>query len=277
MRKRPRLLIAMAAAIACLSLPACSKVSQQLKDHPDEIGEFCAVDTLNFGAQPYYEQVKISYDAVGNPVSMLPLIPLENVEFDDLYLRYDRHNRLKDFLYVFPGNALVDIWHRFSYPSPRVVVDSLIYYEGLLADPNPPPPPYIDLDVFRYDLDEHGRIVRSIANFAYNPAQFDTAYIAYDEKGNKVVPGVVYDDKINIYRTNKVWQLLFQDYSMNNPIVPKSLSYPASILSYNAWWLPLVYDNGPADPNPSVFAYFYSYLTISYSCGSSPAKLPRGY
>jgi hypothetical protein len=45
-------------------------------------------------------------------------------------------------------------------------------------------------------------------HFTGLPQPVDTLNILYDRKGNLVRPGVGHDDKINIYRTNKVWQLL---------------------------------------------------------------------
>ncbi len=52
---------------------------------------------------------------------------------------------------------------------------------------------------------------------------------SYDINGNLVLPGITYDNKVNIHRTNKVFMFVDRDYSMNNPFTA-----PA----YNGYGLP---------------------------------------
>ncbi len=101
-----------------------------------------------------------------------------------------------------PGQSFVYVWSRYTYPSPRVIIDSFFEYQDLLSDANPTLPiplTWRDSNL----LDEEGRPVAGPG-------------ITYDHHGNLVVPGFTYDDKINIYQTNPVWQFYYNDYSRNN-------------------------------------------------------------
>ena len=272
----------LALAITWLILPSCHKERLLLEEDPDAIGKFCRIDTFSFDTQQPSEQVIISYNRAGNPVTMLPTVPdMYGEDFDDLYFRYDKYDRLTDFIYVFPVTypytvfplGAIDLWHRFTYPAPGIVVDSFFNYDGPGIPPVANPlSGYTTLIVSRYEQDDRGRTIKSEVRYVTD--SFSTVtYTAYDRKGNRIIPGAVYDDKINIYRTNKVWQLLFQDYSMNNRITPATYPYPASIISYNKLGLPLLYDATPANPNPDLFVYFsfyyFNYMSVSYSCDPS--------
>jgi len=102
----------------------------------------------------------------------------------------------------------------------------------------------------------------------------DSFYTVYDKRGNMELPGAEYDDKINPYRTNKVWQLIFQNYSMNNQIYPGL--YPPFIVNYDRWGLPLAYQLTSSNPQPEIFLYYdlLGLLSVSYSCDEEGSKLP---
>src|SRR5580692_3897847 len=104
MKMRLNFFVGLALVISCLILASCRKERLLLKEDPDAIGQFCQIDTFNFGAAPpYYEQVMISYNHAGNPVTMLPSVPYEYGEdYDDIYFRYDKFDRLVDFFFVYP-------------------------------------------------------------------------------------------------------------------------------------------------------------------------------
>jgi hypothetical protein len=255
----------------CLVSSSCKKVYETLAKDPDAIGRICRVDTLVIGF-PSYEQVAISYDRDGNPTSMTPLIEISSQFSETSFFRYDPYKRLKDYIVAYRGVA-VDLWHRFSYPAPRVVIDSFFNYDGPGTSFGPNPPPYPIFEVYRYTLDDQGRIIKTTIQYfngQLGTYYADSTYTVYDLRGNMEIPGAVYDDKVNIYRTNKVWQLIFQDYSKNNRIYPADHpDYQASITSYNPVGLPLIYMSNPPDPFLSLFNYQspqYVYLRVSYNC-----------
>jgi hypothetical protein len=77
----------------------------------------------------------------------------------------------------------------------------------------------------------------------------------YDGNGNLVTPGVVYDNKINFHRTNKIWMFLDRDYSINNPFAAET---------YNSNHLPvkLVTDK----TSDFLWISYIAETTLTYSC-----------
>ena len=278
--------MALAAALAWLILPSCRKERLLLEEDPDAIGKFCKIDTFNFGPpSDRQEQMKISYNSNGDPVTELPLTSfLFGNAFDDFYFRYDKYHRLVDLFYVFPtpefSGGDIDLWHRYTYPSPGIVIDSFFNYDGPGIPPVANPPTgYTNLTVSRYELDEKGRTIKNYTQYispGAPQADFnDTFYTRYDGRGNVVIPGVTYDNKINIYRTNKVWQLVFQNYSMNNPVYTAA-PYPPSIVSYNKLGLPILLVTNPAQQQLPFFNGIFPvdfYMSVSYSCDEATNKL----
>jgi hypothetical protein len=274
--------LAIAAAITLLILPSCRKERLLLEEDPNAIGQFCRIDTFNFGQpQPYYEQVMISYNHAGNPVTMVSSNPSVGELFDNVFFRYDKSDRLVDWFYVFPQTvfqvAAIGLWHRFSYPGPRTIVDSFFNYDGPGIPPVAnPPTTWVTLTVSRYELDEKGRTMKTYIQYIAGPvASFnDTTYTNYDDRGNVVIPGITYDHTLNPYRTNKIWQLIFQDYSMNNPIYPANIDLGATtdITAFNKFRLPVSYAYNETNRFPVLFDYEFSYLEIGYNCDQSPGK-----
>jgi hypothetical protein len=277
MRFPLRPFFAIAAATALFILPSCRKERQLLEEDPDAVGKFCRIDTFSFG-QPGlgFDQVFITYNHLGDPVTMTSSVPGEGGElFDNIFFRYDKYERLVDCFFAFPNLepntpfpiGSIDLWHRFTYPSPHVIIDSFFDYDGPGIPPVENPPPTIEpVDVTTYELDDKGRTIRT------NGSSITT----YDKRGNVVAPGIFYDDKVNPYRTNKVWQLLFQDYSMNNPIFPATVYRPATtfILNFNKLGLPLqYYDFSEGDFGINLFFYInIESLRISYNCDGISGK-----
>ena len=219
------------------------------------------MDTLVFGEFPVFEQVVISYDKDGDPTTMVPN-PVGNAQFSEtVFFGYDSHKRLKDFITAYKGVAIV-FWQRYTYPAPRVVVDTFYNYDGPGIPFGPNPPPGAPISVSKYISDDRGRTIESIYGL-------DTFFTKYDQRGDVVIPGAVYDDKVNIYRTNPVWQLIFQDYNMNNQIEAPNIGTPEWITSYNTLGLPLVYMTTELTVVPSLFLYpsdYFAPLRISYNC-----------
>src|ERR1700722_10990735 len=65
------------------------------------------------------------------------------------------------------------------------------------------------------------------------------------------------------------WQLLFQDYSTNNPVIFSNEFPMSDISSYNRWGLPKLFVETEGLSNATIFFYpFYlsSDIQVSYSC-----------
>ncbi len=139
--------------------------------------------------------------------------------------------------------------------------DSLVEYQGDFTKyPNPPYPGGGTVSVTLYRLDREGRPVSYTYSDRY---QTGSGTIEYDRAGNRVIPGVTYDNKVNVYQTNKIWQQAFGDYSRNNP-------YPAGISAYNNYGLPVEYLS-----TPSLYVSTFGFpptnylIRLTYSCDST--------
>ncbi len=264
-------LMAVLTAMGAIVLPSCTKQYEYLENGLDEIGQYCKLDSL---VRAPTNAVVIYYNKDGNPVEFTPAFPNPDPGDPDFHFRYDKFGRLKDALLTQPGQSFVFIWQRFFYPGPHMAGDSIFEYDGELSDPNPPTTSEAFEYVYTYSLDAKGRTFKT--TFSANPFRQeskDTFYTEYDKNGNQVAPGVTYDNKISIYRTSSVWQLLYQNYSMNNSITPASGPIPPSITSYNRFGLPATYLN--LQGQPGIFGLNYGPLDVKYSCDSKPA--PPGY
>jgi hypothetical protein len=278
-----KVLYIFSAAAAVLLVSGCTKAIDYFRDNPGEIIKQCQVQTL----QVYSDNtgtVDIDYNAAGNPVDMLyhffdstgPATPsaLDN------HFRYDKRNRLTDYLqnYVSGGPVTIEpgalLWDRYSYPRANVVVDSFFEYgDMLITDPNPSISSFDYVRIFQ--LDGEGRINKitqgsgpgSVTNFSY------------DRNGNLVVPGVTYDSTVNPYRTNAVWMFVFQNYSVNNP--HQEIEY-GQLLTYsdlNAFGLPQVI--APVVSGGNLYGgylfgndFFQMNITYACSCTAQSLKAP---
>jgi hypothetical protein len=167
------------------------------------------------------------------------------------------------------------LWHKYAYPHPDIIVDTFLEYDtGPLNGPSPIAKPGVTIYIYKFNKD--GKMIAA-AQTVYLPNQPPPVFnlIAYDARGNMDLSGFTkfrYDSTINVYRTNKVWQLVFRNYSRNNPVFATSPSTPV-----NQFGLPtrLPYENSPAGI-PDFFWYgdvHYSvlYYDIEYAC-----SMPKG-
>src|SRR5262249_21409757 len=106
-------------------------------------------------------------------------------------------------------------------------------------------------------LDDKGRVIK--VQDANDPSF--TSY-QYDARGNLIRDGVTYDNKVNPYRTSPVWQLVFKDFSQNNPS-KTFYNGPETITGFNAVGLPLGISSGDY-----LFGKLWSGLTFTYACGA---------
>ena len=265
MKKVPHPVVTILLTTALFFSPACSKVREYIEQHPSDIGKYCRIDSfvvndLFAGLQHF----QFRYDAAGNPIE----IRQDGVQYgEDLHLRYDKKGRLSDVLQTDPGQTFVYIWTRYTYPSSRVIIDSVFNYQGNVTDPNPPRTPGSTVTITKMQLDEEGRPVKFQTYYTDPGIPSGTYDVSYDRNGNLIVPGLAYDDKVNIYQTNKAWQLIYGDYSRNNPTAPQPRNGPGlppvTPASYNAYGLPTIFQ-GPFRP---IFGFTsYVSITASYSC-----------
>ena len=220
---------------------SCRKVYDYIRDHPDGHDSLCRITQIK--AVDFYgfnDTFNITYNRKWDPVSMLSTSTYFTGSNIEQYFRYDSRGRLSDYFYTYIKAEGALLWHKYGYPRDNFVTDTLMEYTGTIHGPTPiaGQGENIYYSIIGYTLDAHGRIVKGwfIPNDPDQPLQL-AGTTTYDANGNKVlsIPELTYDNKVNAYRTSKVWQFVYQDYSRNNVVRNDGLFTPL----YNSFGLPL--------------------------------------
>jgi hypothetical protein len=255
-------------------LSGCSKGHPPVPP-PADSAKLCRVtsiltDTrgLIYGDTAAPTPVTITSDAAGNPVEW-------RTQGGVQVFRYDNKARLTDVISHSTGTPAPDGWSRYSYPSADKLVDSFFTSQGDTSTSNLPSHPGDFQYADNWDLDAKGRPVKIVRTFPPGSFPSSTSTYAYDSSGNLTYPNlpgtVYYDNKINVFRTSRTWQILYRDFSMNNAHSVFDANMGAA--EFNAYGLPTKF-NGPLTPFASFSAYF-TVMYITYSCDAP--SLPKGY
>ena len=231
-------LIIVAFANFLFAISSCKKVYDYVEQHPTATSDACRIAQFVLSVSNVKLNYNVSYDKKGN---MLSIVAEEGAPLYmnfDKYYRYDKHNQLTDYILAYHGYPIAIQWHSYQYAHNKIF-DSLYANNGNIAGPTPPVNAPSDKKFFyEFTTDKDGRIV------GYKSSLNQVGTWQYNDEGNLMGdPLLSYDKKINPYRTNKVWQQIFCDYSANNPIgywAPPAYSYP-KIVSYNSYGLPTKY------------------------------------
>lgn len=276
MKKLTRLL-SLATFILFFALPSCQKINDYIHDHPDAHDSLCRVTSISIkGFYGNSDAYIVYYNAKGDPDSLIDNNPVGEIGNSRYFFRYDNLDRLSDFMWAetissgMPWFAIV--WHKYIHVRPDYIVDTTMTYVGDVRLPAPPAANAAYYTITAFTLDIFGRIVKkwSIQEANEPPhAPVLTSTFAYDFRGNQVRsdPGLTYDDKVNVYRTNRVWQFLYNDYSLNNVLKADGSLAP----SYNEFGLPLSLPNLNNSHNIQLFGLYNTDSTanISYACAMS--------
>ncbi|MDO6433176.1 hypothetical protein Q4E93_21380 [Flavitalea sp. BT771] len=256
---------------------SCRKVFDYIHDHADGHESLCPITQLRaLGAGHERDTFNVIYNAHGDPVSLLATNSVPNATNVDQYFRYDIRGRLSDYILTFTQATGVLVWHKYSYPSNNFVTDTVINYTGTVDGPPPiAKESAFGYLIFGYTMDAFGRITKiwSVSPDPQTPPVLSST-IVYDANGNKPLSrtDLTYDNKINPYRTNKIWQFVYNDYSRNN-VLPADHSFTPV---YNDFGLPLTI--------PNLLPFFISnfalentgtQIEIDYAC--SAPKGPINY
>lgn len=264
--------------ITLLALPSCRKAitlaggEHRLQELLDSACRIETVSVTDFNGMP--DQYQVYYNAAGNPDSMIDNNPHGSIGNPRYFFRYDSLNRLSDFMwtqqpYTSEGGYFAIYWHKYAYPQTDLVIDTSIEYAGDVRGPRPLA--FSNLTSVRsYGLDAQGRIekiyvIADVNDTIHAPVLVST--ITYDANGNLPLsdPARTYDNKINFFQTNKVWQFVFMNYSRNNVISTDTTFVPV----YNGYGLPLHLQNLNYGPSP--FGLIWNTglsLDITYSCSA---------
>ncbi len=165
--------------------------------------------TYSYSSEPI--GVSISYNSKGDPTSIVQTKP--GTGHPNAIFRYDKKRRLTDYIGVFEDGGF-EFWHRYVYDKNDRIIGDTSYFFGGMTDGEPEW--YMDGAFVDYEYDQKGRIVHTSQDWFSSPGMPLDIYYSYDGNGNLVVPGVVYDDKVCIHRTNRVWMFIDRNYSENN-------------------------------------------------------------
>ncbi len=243
-------LLTLIALITIFFLPSCKKAYDYIHDRTDGNESLCQVYRLKVWTIGGVDSLTVSYNAKGDPVSMLDTPSNVMHGTFDNYFRYDTHGRLTDFISTSIKSTVAQAWHRYAYTAPNFIVDTAMQFDGndegrTWPDAHGPAPgasSALHYNIAGYKLDSKGRIAEfwTIPNDPSQPRYLAFTY-NYDGNGNLILnnPNLTYDDKVCVYRTNKVWQFLNRDYSRNNVIMADH-AWPDT---YNNYGLPTELEN----------------------------------
>jgi hypothetical protein len=237
-------LFALAALTMLFVLPSCHKITDFIQQHPGAHDSLCRVTQI--GIKGYYnnpDEYIVYYNAKGDPDSLLDNNPVGDIGNSRYFFHYDGQYRLSDYMWAetiasgLPYYAI--IWHKFIYVRPDYIVDTTLVYAGDVRKPAPSAADAAYYTIKAFGLDGSERIVQLWSIQEPNEPPHTPVLektFTYDANGNQVlsIPGLSYDNGVNVYRTNKVWQFLFSDYSRNNLIKTDS----SLTMSYNSFGLP---------------------------------------
>jgi hypothetical protein len=230
--------------ILIISLTGCYKVILR----PTGGAALCNIETMTIPGylpgETYHRTFE--YDEFGNPVSVKVVENEDGTGFATFSFNYDNRHQLTGyvgysehrFIYNGRGQIIIDS-NRRNYTGGDSRYEDRLYYDFFGRITKVVSKFYYDY----YDAEEVGTVV--------------TGNFEYDERGNLIKPGVVYDDKVSIYRTNPIWMLIHRNYSMNNEI---------TATAYNAQGLPLSYDTWDAQ------FLGMPIITVDYKCEEEPIK-----
>lgn len=179
------------------------------------------------GQDPAAEIVPIEYNSLENPTR----ITTYGGMFDSTrsVFSYDASARVKRLVrygYHMMNNGLnYTTTYNFAYQGTTSITVSRVTTPGALWAP-------FDTGYTKLYLDSEGRVkekreylastdatAQYILKYAYNSAGnlLNILYIVPDEGQMTLARFDAYDTKKNLYRTNKIWQMLMEQYSTNNP------------------------------------------------------------
>lgn len=228
--------------------------SASLENQPlAEIKE-CSIIQIIYAVGTGKDVLQFSYNSLGDPVSITRTLGAHTGRPNYIF-KYDEKKRLTDFIGIYNNNT-AEFWHRYFYDSRgNIILDSAYIFP---QTKNGFPENAFSRQLTYYTYDNKQRIIKDSTVFSSSISPIVKIH-AYNSDENRI--GEIYDDKININRTNKIWMFLNREYSVNNP-------YNAN--GYNPTGLPTNI-NLPSNENSlSFLGNAYYKAEIVYECNGKP-------
>ena len=154
----------------------------------------------------------ILYDEYENPVAITT--PVISSASSYRTFKYDQWHRLREFRSEFT-RGIFEIWHFYGYDQSGLINVDTAYIFGDMNSGKPEN--YFERAIETIEYDNQNRIRRTTRTDSHGFTSSDQ--YDYDINGNLIEPGRVYDNNMNINRTNDIWMFINRDYSMNNSFV----------------------------------------------------------
>ena len=214
----------------------------------------CSIQKISYSTGSNNDVLQFTYNSSGDPVSITRLSG-GSTGYPNYVFKYDEKNRITDFIGPYSSNTSAEFWHRYAYDAPgNIILDSTYIFPRIS---NGFPENAYSRKLTFYTYDNKRRIIRDSTVFSNSATTVVHSYV-YDDNGNKV--GNIYDDQININRTNKLWMFLNRDYSVNNPF--KADGYTTS-------GLPSGFNLSPDGNSFQFLGNVYYKAQISYACDAA--------
>jgi hypothetical protein len=256
-------LLPLLAIIATTSSINCSKVCDQVYNHPGQPLTYCNIKTFNVSFRNTYNEFSVEYNSNGHPKDVIAKNaggPPQNYSLEQ-HFRYDKKGRLTDWITNYPGLQQVKQWRTYHYVTSSKVQDST--YAGLGALITDAHPLYNQSSVVgrMLDFDRYGRIIKITT-----PATNTVQNIVYDANGNSnQYPA--YDTAINIMQTNSVWMFVNLNYNVNNYV--SNLGQTVTYTYDSSNMLPVNVSIADAFGGTFMSVFTVNSLGIEYDCGGT--------
>jgi hypothetical protein len=230
-------------------LASCAKqadlpAEQQQPSKPKADKEFkkCAITKIIANNFVFPGRVYLfEYNDKGDPVKVTP--SAVGTGSPVLHFVYDKKGRLLEF-YGLYSNGHFEFWNIYQYDKKDVVVSDTSYgfgtYESTPTGDHVtsiPDPHFLSLTSYEYDA--QGRVSRTTGvlpvDLSLGPFVRE---FHYDAAGNLQSFGALYDNRMNLRRTNAVWMFVDRNYSINNERPADNYNgagLPTFFLSDEAW------------------------------------------
>jgi hypothetical protein len=229
-------------ALMMIIFSACQKEVDVAKQQDEIMGTplpglttYCRIETFweRPGAADQVFRI-VGYDLFENPTFISTPFVATGSPFRTF--KYDVWHRLTEYAEAYCCGTYNALHHYGFDNNGRIGVDTVWNMGGFNAMGRPAD--FLSRTISNLTYDAQGRIVHSSnlttpgPAFPMVPPVSSVNTYSYNSAGNLELPDATYDNKMNINRTNDIWQFLARDYSMNNRLAAtayNAVGFPTTI------------------------------------------------
>ncbi|MDX1937120.1 MAG: hypothetical protein SFU21_08375, partial [Flavihumibacter sp.] len=189
----------------------------------------------------------MEYNSSGNPINIYN----NNVSTGSTNYKfgYNDKGQLKfTSSYYETPNKGFHFYSKYTYNTKNQIEKDTTYYTDFTST----------YTIHLYTYDEKDRITK-VEEYLQTGKFLGAKEYKYDSIGNLISDGLIYDNKKNPLTTNKIWQFLNRNYSLNNQSIASQ---------YNEWGLPVFYIRKTTQPSYRVPGFFpeHPMHNVIYTC-----------